>query len=179
MSKSEVRVLYDHDVHPSPALREYLVKALHNHMVFYNHMLQMYSSNRLMTRKQINDLARAELANGQFSPYIAPALFNDIYYLWKKNNFRQKLFTSIQYMTLVLSRWDCVTLQYCPDKCELRFTGAPEALTLPAPLPTIPEGLQCYFTLSYAPSSDNFRIAVCPLGNSAVSDESRSEIVMC
>ena len=179
IDKSEVRTLYDYDIHPPPELREYLVKVLHNHMVFYNHMLQHYAGNRLMSLIELKKLARRELATGQFSPYIAPALFSDIHYLWKKNNFRQKLFTSIQYMTVVLSRWDYTALHYDQQSQTLHFAGGPQALKLSTPLPPFAPNTQCYFTLSYAPSSNNFRIVICPIGGVDASEDAENDALEC
>lgn len=152
--------LYRETVEVDTALREYLVQCCKNHLVLYNDVLEFYRANRNVSYRELKMHATGLIEKNRYGVIIRDILFNDIYYMFKRHDFRQKLLTSIHYLTIITGAYSNSNTMYDEHTLHLSFKNAEGKLTLPKPLPPLEEGVRVYMNLSYSGGSGTFELSV-------------------
>lgn len=160
VNKKTINIYYEEVEVPLP-LRTYLVSCYKNHLVIYNDMLEYYRRNRYTQYKELKTKLVEVLENNVYLPVINTVIHADIYYMVKKKDFKQKLLTDIQYIS-VISRGYKFNKVFRYDQETLRlYVGESQcAIELKEPLPEVEEDQNVYINLSYSGSSGVFELSV-------------------
>lgn len=153
--------VYSAEVSVSEPVKAYLLACCRNHLVIYNDVLNIYRKNRTLTYKELKAKLNDILANTSFTPVIHSVIHAEIYYMSKKSDFKQKLLTSIQYITTF--SWGYrgnKVFRYQASEGRLWVGNAPEAIVLTSPLPPADASQSVYINLSYSTTSDSFELSV-------------------
>lgn len=153
--------IYCERVQVTPELQEQLAVCCKNHLVLYNQVLEHFRQNKDMSYLQLREYAAQLLESTQLTPVIKEIVNNDIYHMHKKKDFKQKLLTGIQYMTIIVSDYySNRNLEYIPVAKVLRFRALKGNITLPKLLPVVNRGESVYLNLGYSAGSGIFEISV-------------------
>ena len=163
MMKTETKRLYAANVRMDQTSRDYLLACYRNHLVIYNEMIDHYRKNRSIGLKELKEELARRLGEGAHNPVIWTALHTEIYYMHKKGDFRQKLWTCVQYMSTMSKGYARnAVLHYDEKNKTISLIGHPVVLHLDEPLPLLPsEDSVIYMNLSYSGSTGDIALNVC------------------
>lgn len=152
--------LYGSTVTVDEVLSEHLKTCYMTHMVVYNDVLAHFRDNRNANYKELKLYTSKLLDSGGYGPVIKNALYNAVYYMYKRREFRQKLITAIQYITIILNGYTNPIMGYDATTSVLWFKGLPGYIHLSSPLPEVTAGTMIYLNLSYSNGTDQFEVSV-------------------
>lgn len=159
-SKKTINIYYEEVTAPI-ALRSYLVSCYKNHLVIYNDMLEYYRRNRAATYKELKSKVNEVLENNVYLPVITTVIHADIYYMAKKKDFKQKLLTDIQYISVISIGYKSNSVfKYDADNLLLYVGKSEFPIELEEPLPVVEEDQSVYINLSYSGSTGAFELSV-------------------
>ena len=101
-SKSTSTKLYCEKVELDNEVKSFVIQCCKNHLVFYNEVLEYFRQNKNISYHELKSYASSLLDTGKYGTVIKDILFNDIYYMCKRRDFKQKLLTGIQYLTVIV-----------------------------------------------------------------------------
>lgn len=155
--------LYNEDVEITPDLDVVLKKCFVNHLLVYNQALSFLHKDEEMTFKNLKKEIIKYIAERKLSPIIEIALFNEIYYQYKKfkrNVKIQKLITDIQYFTFLCKGYSTRTLIVSDDRMSVKFDGFAGEIKLKKPLPVIGADDPLYVNLSFSNIENKYMISI-------------------
>lgn len=155
--------LYNEFVEITPDLDAVLKKCFVNHLLVYNQALSFLHDNEELTFKNLKKMIVKYIAERKLSPIIEIALFNEIYYQYKKfkrNVKIQKLITDIQYFTFLCKGYSTRSLIISDDRTTVKFDGFPGQIELKKELPTINEDEALYVNLSFSNIENKYMISI-------------------
>lgn len=155
--------LYNEYVDITPDLDAVLKKCFINHLLVYNQALSFLHKDEELTFKNLKKQIIKYISEKQLSPIIEIALFNEIYYQFKKfkRNVRiQKLITDIQYFTFLCKGYSTRSLLVSEDRMKITFDGFPGEITMKKELPTISEEESLYVNLSFSNIENKYMISI-------------------
>lgn len=155
--------IYNHDVDISPDLDTILKKCFVNHLLVYNQALTFLHRDGELTFKSLKKEIVKYIAERKLSLIIEIALYNEIYYQYKKfkrNVKIQKLITDIQYFTFLCKGYTARSLIVSDDRMSVKFEGFPGEITLKEQLPVIAEEEMVYLNLSFSNIENKYMISI-------------------
>jgi hypothetical protein len=145
----------------SEEMRTYLLACYRNHLVIYNDIVDLHRKHHYRTYREVKEVLAKMLQETKTTEIIKTALANEIYYLFKKADYKHKQITDIQYISAIT---DCNyknhTLFYQKDTRELFVAGCARRMTLTQPLPVLSGYDSVYLNLSYSCGTDLFEVSV-------------------
>lgn len=153
--------IYCQKVVVDPPLHRYLVECCKNHSIIYNQVLEYFKLNSDISHKEIKLYAAECLERFADRPVIKSVLFNDVYHMHKKREFRQKLIASIQYLTIIIAGdYQAKYVEYLVGRRAIRLRGVKGLIRLPEPLPEVSSEDYVYINIGYSSGSDSFELSV-------------------
>ena len=156
--------LYNEDVEViTPDLDVILKRCFVNHLLVYNQALSYLHKDEELTFKDLKKQIVKYIAEKKLAPVIEIALFNEIYYQYKKfkrNVKIQKLITDIQYFTFLCKGYTGRSLIVSDDRMTVRFEGFPGEIKLKKELPTIGVEEPLYVNLSFSNIENKYKISI-------------------
>lgn len=155
--------LYNEYVDISPDLDAVLKKCFVNHLLVYNQALSFLHKDEELTFKGLKKQIIKYIGEKQLSPIIEIALFNEIYYQFKKfkrNVKIQKLITDIQYFTFLCKGYSTRSITVSADRKTVTFDGFPGQITLKKELPVVGEEEPLYVNLSFSNIENKYMISI-------------------
>lgn len=155
--------LYNEYVDISPDLDTKLKKCFVNHMLLYNQALDYLHKNEELTFKSLKKQIINHLKDKQLTPIIEIALFNELYYQYKKfkRNVRiQKLITDVQYFSFLSKGYTTRSLVVNEDRKSITFEGFEGSIHLDKELPKINEEESFYINLSFSNIENRYMISI-------------------
>lgn len=155
--------VYDHPVEITEDLDTSLKKVMLNHLLVYNYCLDLLYKQPEVDFQTLKRLANAYIEEKGLSPVITSAMFNELYYQFKKfrKNVRiKKQLTDIQYLTFTVGGYENNNFIYHQDKKELSINGLEGKVQLTEPLPKLSGSGAVYVNLSYSNREDRYKLNV-------------------
>lgn len=160
LTKTKPEKIYCEKVEVSDNLQEQLSQCCRNHLVLYNQVLEHFRQNKAMTYRELRDYTTQLVDSSDLKPVIKEIVLSDIYHMHKKSDYKQKLITSIQYLSLIVTDYySNRNLEYKQKAMTLRFRAMKGRIFLPKELPPIEFGDSVYLNLSYSADS-GFELAI-------------------
>lgn len=142
-------------------IRKHLLACYRNHLVVYNDLIDLNRKNRYRTYREMKIALARLLEERNPSPIIKSALANEVYYLFKKADFKHKLITDIQYISAITdTNYKNHTLVYDAVNLTLSIPGTELTMRLSSALPVVTDCVSLYLNLSYSCGEDLFEISV-------------------
>ena len=117
MSKKEV--IAAREITFNDDIKKIIKEALRNHVILYNHSLELLNKNPQLELKELKKQVFAYAKEKNYYPIIKDSLSIELYYLYKKfkrNIKHQKLITDIQYLTFILLKLTKKLIKITVDK---------------------------------------------------------------
>ena len=155
--------LYNEYVDITPDLDTVLKKCFVNHLLVYNQALTYLHKDEELSFKNLKKQIIKYIEEKKLSPIIEIALFNEIYYQYKKfkrNVKIQKLITDIQYFTFLCKGYSTRSLIVSEDQLTVKFDGFPGQIELKKVLPTIGEEDPLYVNLSFSNIENKYMMSI-------------------
>ena len=157
------RNIYLADINVSGVLDEYLRKCFLNHLVVYNHSLEILIKNPAIKFKDLKLKCYEFISEKNITEFMGSPLFNELYYQYKKFTERNikvgKTLTGIHYITFLVNSYN--------NKCfnkegnKLLINGVDGYIELNEDLPeVIDEGKMLYFNISYSNQESKYQLSV-------------------
>lgn len=157
----KVTKIYSSQLELTGSLRSYTLACFRSHLCIYNDMVDYYRSNRNINYKDLKFKLKELLLIGEFKSVINEIIHNEIYYMWKKADFRQKLITDIQYLTTISKGYNKnKSFRYNSETMDVAIYGCDEFIKLDKPLPEIEKKQEVYINFSYSGTSNLFEFSV-------------------
>ena len=159
--KKTTSKIFSSKVSMDEGMRTHLLACYRNHLVIYNDIVDLHRKYRYKTYKEMKEVLVNMLTSKGVKPIIRNALNNEIYYLFKKADFKHKLITDIQYISAITgSDYRNHTLIYDAKKLTLGVLDVESKMHLDKPLPIVQGCDNLYLNLSYSCSDDMFEVSV-------------------
>jgi hypothetical protein len=132
-------------------------------MLLYNQALEYLHNDEELTFKSLKKQIIANLREKQLSPVIEIALFNELYYQYKKfkrNVKIQKLITDVQYFTFLSKGYITRSLVVSEDRKTITFEGFEGSVNLQKELPEISEEESFYINISFSNIENKYMISL-------------------
>lgn len=155
--------LYNEDVEITPDLDVILKRCFVNHLLVYNQALSFLHKNDELTFKDLKKQIVKYIAEKKLAPVIEIALFNEIYYQYKKfkrNVKIQKLITDIQYFTFLCKGYTGRSLIVSDDRMKITFEGFAGEIQLKKELPVMAADDPVYVNLSFSNIENKYRMSI-------------------
>ena len=155
--------VYDETVMVGEELDSQLKKTLVNHLLVYNYCLNVMYKQPDIDFQALKKLASSYVEEKQLSPVLTSAMFNELYYQFKKfrKNVRiKKQLTDIQYLTFAVGGYENNNFTYKEDTKELKIHGLNGSIEIEKPLPSLTGPGSVYVNLSYSNREDQYRLNV-------------------
>jgi len=155
--------LYTEYVDITPDLDAILKKCFVNHLLVYNQALAFLYENEELTFKNLKKMIVAYIGERKLSPIIEIALYNEIYYQYKKfkRNIKiQKLITDIQYFTFLCKGYTTKSLTVSDDRKTIRFDDFAGHIELKKELPPVTDEELIYMNLSFSNIENKYMISI-------------------
>lgn len=153
--------LYKEDISVSDDLSSVLKKYLLNHLVLYNHTLEVLEKTPNIKFKDLKKIIYNYIIDKQIKEYISSCLYNEIYYLYKKyiNNVKsQKCLTDIQYLTFYVNSYNNKNFNLVDNK--IIFKNIEGHIELNKKLPELDENELFYFNISYSNNENKYQLSI-------------------
>lgn len=161
MSKKEV--IAAREITFNDDIKKIIKEALRNHVILYNHSLELLNKNPQLELKELKKQVFAYAKEKNYYPIIKDSLSIELYYLYKKfkrNIKHQKLITDIQYLTFILLKLTKKLIKITVDKEKnVKFSLA-NFLTDEEVNMLNEDDNEKFFNISYSPESDKFMLSV-------------------
>lgn len=154
--------VYDEYVEVPESLSEVLLRTFVNHLNVYNYSLSILHKNNEISFKDLRKLIKSYLEINQVKPVLAIALFNELFYQYKKfKKFSraQKRVSDIQYFTFLVTNDKAKEIVISQDRLSITFVTAGESITLPKPLPPI-GNVPVYLNISYSNNEERYKVSL-------------------
>lgn len=155
--------IYDAPIKVTPELDGQLRKTLVNHLLIYNHCLEILYRKPETEYRHIKKLATTYVEEAGLSPVIWPAAHNELYYQYKKfrKNVRfRKLIKDTQYLTFLVAGYNNHNLQYNAQEQTLQIKELEGKILLEEPLPETDGSTPLYINISYGGLEGRYRLNV-------------------
>lgn len=154
--------IYDEEVKVDQDLDKSLKRAFLNSLLVYNHCLGLLYKNPELTFQALRRLATKYIEQQQLYPIITRAVYNEIYYQFKKfrKNVRvQKTLSNIQYFTFIINNYENVCFTVNESRTEINLIELPGSIMLDKPLPELTkDDVMVYVNLSFSTKDNAYRI---------------------
>lgn len=155
--------IYQSDVIVEYKLDEYLRKCFLNHLVIYNHSLDILTKDPNIKFRDLKAKCYEFIGKKQIKEFISNPLFNELYYQYKKftkKNIRtSKKLTGIHYVTFLVNGYNNKCFK--KDGNKLIIHGTEGWIELIKDLPVISDDKSImYFNLSYSDQKSNYQLSV-------------------
>lgn len=155
--------VYDNEVEITGELDGSLKKVMLNHLLVYNYCLNLLYKDPEISFQNLKRLATNYIEEKQLTPVITSAMFNELYYQFKKfrkNVKIRKQLTDIQYLTFTVGGYENNNFVYNEDKQEIKLQGLEGKIQLKEPLPLLEDFNSVYVNLSYSNREDIYKLNV-------------------
>ena len=155
--------LYQADVVVEPRLDQYLRKCFLNHLIVYNHSLDILVKNPSIKFKELKLKCYEFIEQKKITEFIGSPLFNELYYQYKKFTERNikaaKTLTGIHYITFLVNGYN--NKCFSKEGNKLVIHGVDGFIELEKDLPEIPDDKRMlYFNLSYSNQESKYQLSV-------------------
>lgn len=155
--------LYNEYVQITPELDTVLKKCFVNHLLLYNQALTYLYKDEELSFKNLKKQILVYISEKNIKPIIDIALYNEIYYQYKKfkRNIKiQKLITDIQYFTFLCKNYVSKALIVSEDRKSIKFEDFEGQILLNKELPTVDEEDLIYINISFSNIENKYMISV-------------------
>ena len=155
--------IYQADVAVQGTLDQYLRKCFLNHLIIYNHSLDILVKNPDIKFKDLKLKCYEFIEQKNIKEFIGSPLFNEVYYQYKKfkekNIKSAKTLTGIHYITFLVNGYN--NKCFSKDGNKLLIHGVDGYIELEKDLPQIPDDKRMlYFNLSYSNQESKYELSV-------------------
>ena len=160
---SERLEIFKSDLTVTPKTREILLKVFRNHLTLYNQALKYLTDNPDISLKDFKKCV-LEITSKFEGEMVYPSLGTEHYYLYrkhKKNIKFQKLVTSVQYLTFVVSdEKKFKFLKFDRQAKTVEITGNSLTMNYEGDLPELNPRKRNFVNIGYSSEEDKFKISV-------------------
>lgn len=155
--------LYIADVTVDPKLDEYLRKCFLNHLVIYNHSLDILINDPGIKFKDLKLKCYEFIEKKNITEFMGSPLFNELYYQYKKftekNIKTAKTLTGIHYITFLVNGYNNKCFKV--ENNKLTIHGIDGYIELDEDLPDLPDDKRMlYFNISYSNQESKYQLSV-------------------
>lgn len=155
--------LYQADVAVEERLDQYLRKCFLNHLIIYNHSLDILIKNPGIKFKDLKLKCYEFIEQKQITEFMGSPLFNELYYQYKKftekNIKAAKTLTGIHYITFLVNGYN--NKCFSKEGNKLVIHGVDGYIELEEDLPELPDDKKMlYFNLSYSNQESKYQLSV-------------------
>ncbi len=155
--------LYIADVTVDQKLDGYLRKCFLNHLVIYNHSLEILINDPGIKFKDLKLKCYEFIEQKNITEFMGSPLFNELYYQYKKftekNIKAAKTLTGIHYITFLVNGYN--NKCFSKEGNKLIINGTDGFIELDQDLPELPDDKKMlYFNLSYSNQESKYQLSV-------------------
>ena len=155
--------IYLADISVSDGLDAYLRKCFLNHLIVYNHSLEILVKNPDIKFKDLKLKCYEFISEKNITEFMGSPLFNELYYQYKKFKERNiksgKTLTGIHYITLLVNSYN--NKCFSKEGNKIHINGVDGFIELNEDLPeNVEEDKMLYFNLSYSNQESKYQLSV-------------------
>lgn len=155
--------IYLADISVVGGLDAYLRKCFLNHLIVYNHSLEILINNPDIKFKDLKLKCYEYITEKNITEFMGSPLFNELYYQYRKftqkNIKAGKTLTGIHYITFLVTGYNnkCFT----KEDNKLFITGTDGYIELDKDLPKLDdENKMLYFNISYSNNESKYKLSI-------------------
>lgn len=156
--------VYDEPVTVNQQVDLTLKRAFVNHLLVYNYCLHLLYKEPETPFHILKRYAATYIQDKKLSPIVESAMYNEIYYQFKKfrrNVKIQKHLNDIQYFTFTVGSYQNNNFTVNKEFTQIEIKGIPGIVQLEKPLPDLGEGnVLVYINLSYSNQENSYRLNI-------------------
>lgn len=152
---------YNEEVIVSKELDITFKKCLLNHLILYNHILEVLEKDPHITFRKLKKIIHEYITSKKIEEYLASSLYHEMHYLYKKyasNNRTFKQLSDIQYLTFYINDYN--NKNFSLKENRIIFANFKGCIELKKDFPIIENKELVYLNLSYSTNEDKYKISI-------------------